>query len=209
MKVSKITMKNIFIIILLISMTFNIVLFGEILKTKKQSNAVINEYTEKQKELDTKLNANDKEQEKVFDKYYSEKLKKFMNEEDLMFLAQRQYDYLLSVNGEAFRENTLYTDNKNIKIVLAEFQSAEKILPDDILIKGNVTGGDPNDSFGSHLNVTSLAKYNQYKEEDANVKRVCYEFKDIQAGTIITLKLSEMLMNRLNLKDNILEIIVR
>lgn len=209
MKNHKVSVKNILIIIILISITFNILLLGEIIKTKTESKAVINEYTKKQQELDEKSKANDKELEKIFDKYYSDKLKRIMDKDDIMFLAQRQWNYALTMNGKDIVQNTIYSEDKNIKIVLAEFQNSEKILPEDILLKGSVTGGDPNDSLASQLDIITLRDYKVNEEEQENGKRISYEFNNISSGTMITLKLSEMLMNRLNLKDNKLEIIVR
>ncbi len=209
MKNNKTSKKNILIVIISISLTLNILFIGQNLKVSAQNKSIIKNYTEKQAELNTKLTATDADLEKIFDKYYSERLQKFMDQDDLMFLSQRQWNYAFTMNGVGIGESTIYTEEKNLKFVLAEFQNIEKILPQDILKKGSVTGGDPNDSLEAQVNISSLAKYNKYDENQEQGTRICYEFKDLQPGTIITLKLSEALKYRLNLKENVIEIIVR
>ena len=209
MKNNKTSKKNILIVIISISLTLNILFIGQNLKVSAQNKSIIKNYTEKQAELNTKLTATDADLEKIFDKYYSERLQKFMDQDDLMFLSQRQWNYAFTMNGVGIGESTIYTEEKNLKFVLAEFQNIEKILPQDILKKSSVTGGDPNDSLEAQVNISSLAKYNKYDENQEQGTRICYEFKDLQPGTIITLKLSEALKYRLNLKENVIEIIVR
>lgn len=201
--------------IIFVSIILNLVLLGEIIENKKEYKVAINDYNDKKKELTIKSNEREKEFEKTFDKYYSDKLKKIIDEEALVFLAQQQWNYILTINGKTFNNRTIYTEDKNIKIVLAEFSNKEKILPEDILIKGTLTGGDPNDNIDSYLDIMSLVDYNKYEEKEKDAKRICYEFKNIPKGTIITIKISEILKNRLkfkekmNIDDNILEIIVR
>jgi hypothetical protein len=205
---------KVLIIILILSITVNIVLLGEAAKAKKAYNAVMDDYGLKKEELEAKLKAEEKELEKICDEYYCDKLTKIVDEEALMILAQKQWNYILTVNGKEFTGDIMYSDDKNIKIVLAEICNKEKVLPHDILVKGTVTGGDSNDSIASHLDIVSLVDYNKYEDKEQYGKRMCYEFKDIPKGTIITLKISEILKQsldleqKINLKDNDLEIII-
>ncbi len=209
MKNNKTSRKNILIVIVSISLALNVLLIGQNVKVNAQNELIIKDYAQKQEELKHKLTATDKDLEKIFDNYYLEKLQKFMDVNDLMFLSQRQWNYAFTMNGIGVGERTIYTKERNLKFVLAEFKNAEKILPLDILTKGSVTGGDPNDSLEAQVNIKSLAKYNKYEENSEQGTRICYEFKDLKPGTIITLKLSEALKYRLNLQESLIEIIIR
>ena len=208
MKNNKTSRKNILIVIVSISLALNVLLIGQNVKVNAQNELIIKDYAQKQEELKHKLTATDKDLEKIFDNYYLEKLQKFMDVNDLMFLSQRQWNYAFTMNGIGVGERTIYTKERNLKFVLAEFKNAEKILPLDILTKGSVTGGDPNDSLEAQVNIKSLAKYNKYEENSEQGTRICYEFKDLKPGTIITLKLSEALKYRLNLQESLIEIII-
>lgn len=209
MKNNKTSRKNILIVIVSISLALNVLLIGQNVKVNAQNELIIKDYAQKQEELKHKLTATDKDLEKIFDNYYLEKLQKFMDVNDLMFLSQRQWNYAFTMNGIGVGERTIYTKERNLKFVLAEFKNAEKILPLDILTKGSVTGGDPSDSLEAQVNIKSLAKYNKYEENSEQGTRICYEFKDLKPGTIITLKLSEALKYRLNLQESLIEIIIR
>ena len=209
MKNNKTSRKNVLIFIISISLSLNVLFVGQNIKVNAQNKLIIKDYSQKQAELNIKLSATDADLEKIFDKYYSEKLQKFMDADDLMFLSQRQWNYAFTMNGVGVGEKTIYTEEKNLKFVLAELRNVEKILPQDILIKGSVTGGDPNDKLKDQISISSLAKYNKYEETEEQGTRICYEFKDIKSGTIITLKISEALKYRLNLQDNVIEIVVR
>lgn len=201
-------------LIILISIMFNLILLGELIKNNTEHEAVINDYHSKKNALNIQLDTGEKALEEELDQYYADKLKQIIDEEALEFLAQKQWHYMLTVNGKNVNGPITYLDDKNIKIVLAEFTDKERLLPRDILVKGTLTGGDPNDRIDAYLDVLSLADYNIYEEKEEDQKRVCYEFKNISKGTIITIKISEILKQRLqfnenvSIDDNILEIII-
>jgi len=201
-KINNSLLLKVLFMITIVSITINIILCGTININKKRYEESIKEYVSKRKSLDVILNARKKEFDEMFDKYYSYKLRKLMGEDDLAILAQKQWNYVLTVNGKELRENTIYITDNSIKIVLAEFTNKERVLPKEILMKGTLTGGDPNDSLYSHLKIISQVKYNKYQEEKEGNKRIIYEFNNIPRGTIITLKLSEILKSRLNLDKN-------
>ncbi|KYH34717.1 hypothetical protein CLTEP_13140 [Clostridium tepidiprofundi DSM 19306] len=188
--------------ITIVSITINIILCGTININKKRYETSIKECISKRKSLDGILNVRKKELDEMFDKYYSDKLRELMGKDDLVILAQKQWNYVLTVNGKKLRGNTIYITDNHIKIVLAEFTNKERVLPKEILMKGTLTGGDPNDSLDSHLKIISQEKYNKHQEEKEGNKRIIYEFNNIPRGTIITLKLSEILKSRLNLDKN-------
>lgn len=191
---------KILILILIISLMFNIGL----------SNAVFvfSKALKEQRKAFSPLNTETKNQS--FENYYYNKLNKLFTQEELIILSQRQWGYKLTVNGCEINNETVYLKDRNIKIVLAEYlKYNENLLPDKILMLGTITGGDKKDSLSSHLEVISPIPLSIYTEKKGMDSRLCIEAKDIPRGTLITLRLSEILKYRLGLKDKIKENIIK
>jgi hypothetical protein len=196
---------NIISALLLISIIINIILSAKFRAVKETYVQAFDNYTVKAKELDSKIDMKDSELDKLFDSYYTDKLLSFIDEKDLLLLAQKQWNYALTVNGKIFNTGIFNSEDKNIKIILAETKSNENFLPEQILVKGNLLGGDTNDSLYSHFKVHSISKYTIYEESDGNNKRICCEFKDLPSGSLITILISDILKYRLNLNDKLKE----
>ncbi|QCX33346.1 hypothetical protein FDN13_06280 [Caloramator sp. E03] len=188
-------------LLLIISLMFNIGLantiniYSKAIKQNKNFNSTIKE--------SNNLNQS-------FEKYYADKLNKLFTQDELIILSQRQWEYKLTANGSDVNSETVYLKDRNLKIVLAEYLKAkEKLLPDEILKTGTITGGDKNDSLSSHLEVISPIPFNTYTEKKDMDSRLCIEVKDIPRGTLITLKLSEILKYRIGLKEKLKENIIK
>jgi len=205
--------KKIILTLLIVLIGLNISFIAETLKVKKAYKTLANDYNNTLIKLEEKSSQNKEVFEKEFDKYHSEKLKKVIQEDDLIKIAQNQWNYVITINGKKINANTIYTQDRNIKIVLAEFCTKEKLLPQDILIKGMLTGGDPNDKIQSHIEIFSSNKVNTYEENTDGDKYIVYEIEGISPGDIITLKMSPMLKDRLGLgevgQDNYIEVVGR
>lgn len=203
----------IMLLIALISFTINIILVCAIAKNKTEYKAALKYFSEKDENLKSSADLKESDFEKSFDTLYSQKLKKLLDNTEIISLAQKEWNYVITVNGKNVTAKTLYLDNNNVKLILAEIKSKDDILPEDLLKKGMVTGGDSNDSLDSHMKVVSLAKYIKSSEQKDRNSRIIYEFKDMPHGTIVSLKLSDMLKYRLNLgnelKDNKIELIYK
>lgn len=203
----------IMLLIALISLTINIILVCAIAKNKTEYKAALKYFSEKDENLKSSADSKESDFEKSFDTLYSQKLKKLLDNTEIISLAQKEWNYVITVNGKNVTAKTLYLDNNNVKLILAEIKSKDDILPEDLLKKGMVTGGDSNDSLDSHMKVVSLAKYIKSSEQKDGNSRIIYEFKDMPHGTIVSLKLSDMLKYRLNLgnelKDNKIELIYK
>ena len=187
--------------LLFVSIILNLIFLATVVNTRRISTEAINDYSTKTKELDEKINLKDSDMEKIFDKYYADKLRSFIDEKDLVLLARKQWNYMLTINGGPFNGGSVNTTDKNIKLVLAEIKNDAKTLPQDILIKGTITGGDTNESLDDHFKVSFSKEYKKYEENDANGNRICYEFKNVSQGSIITIILTPILKDRLNLND--------
>lgn len=204
---------SIIILILLVSFAVNIILTCALVKCKGESKVALKNSSEEDEKLKSDIKSKDSEDQKKFDSLYSQKLKKLLDDTEIIELAQKQWNYVLTVNGGNVNTKTVYLNDNNVMLVLAEIKSKEDILPEDLLIKGEVTGGDPNDSLDSHLKVVSLAEYTRSSEQKDGDSRIIYKFKNIPHGTMISLYLSDMLKYRLNfgknLDDNKIELIYK
>ena len=204
---------GILLLIALISLSINIILVCAFIKNKTEYKTALKYFSKEDENLKSSADSKESDFEKKFDALYSQKLKKFLDNTEIISLAQKEWNYVITINGKNVTAKTLYLDNNNVKLILAEIKSKDDILPEDLLKKGMVTGGDANDSLDSHMKVISLAKYTKSSEQKDGNSRVIYEFKDMPHGTMISLKLSDMLKYRLNLgnelKDNKIELIYK
>lgn len=203
--------KRIILTLLILSIALNILLIGEIVNAKKTNETLSSDYNNTLIKLEEKSSQNNEEFEKLFDQHYSDKLKQIIDEDELLNFAQSQWNYVLTINGKRINSNVIYLEDKNLKIVLGEFSNKEKMLPQDILIKGMLTGGDPNDKIQSHLEILSQNKVNINEENTDEGIYIVYEIEGISPGDIVTLKMSSMLKERLGLGevglDNYIEVI--
>lgn len=194
---------RIIILILIISFTANIILTCSLVKSKVESKAATKSFSEEDKKLESDINSKGSSDKKNFDKLYSEKLKKLLDDDEIITLAQKQWNYVLTINGSNVTSKTVYLKDNNIMLVLAEIKRKDDVLPEDLLIKGKVTGGDPSDSLDSHFKVTSLAEYTKSEETKDGSYRIIYKFSNIPHGTMISLDLSEILKYSLNFGDKL------
>lgn len=177
---------------------------------KVWAKAVEQTYNENYKELDKKLHVSDAELLQLQDKYYEEKLINLLDKDKLTSIAKEKWKYSLYVNNMPLKDNQVYVNSKNIAIILEEKLVGDRNLPSKIEEWGTLTGGDKCDKFYDHLSIKTKFPYdrNIKVERDGKSTTVYYTFKDIPRGTIITIKLSEVLRERLNIMNNTLEIII-
>jgi len=168
---------------------------------RESSEKAQSEYERKAKELDLEM-------EEKMDQYYYEKLTKLLSKDRLTAIAKEQWEYSLKVNNTSFQNDHIYSSSDDVTIVLSEAQKSEKILPTEIHRWGSLTSGDEMDRFYDHLMIESVVPWKMEIEEKEDITNVFYTFKDIPRGTIITLRLSEPLRERLNLDYSELEVFV-
>jgi len=164
--------------------------------------------TDKDASLGQKMKEIDQDLEKLNDKYYEEKLTQLLGTERLVYMAQEQWNYKLTVNGGAFRENFLRVSGKEVNIILTEEQLQNKHLPSAIHKSGCLTGNDENDIFHNHITIeTNLTFEKQVINENSSIMAK-YTLRDVPKGTTIVLVLTEPLRERLGLSFDRLEIVV-
>lgn len=133
--------------------------------------------------------------------YYTMQLQKLLSEQDLIFLAQEQWEYLITLNGEILNQHTIYIEADSAHIIMAELLKDKEILPEEILEKGKITGNDPNDLLQDHCDIYTTIPYTTKVDENKHSRRVVYDFKEIPHGTVISLKMSPILAARLGREE--------
>lgn len=182
--------------------------YSQLKNANDKVSSAENNFRNKTKELDEKITKADKLLNENEDKYYEEKLVKLLDKQQLDSMAKNQWSYTLTANGETFKDNYMYLYTKDIMVALTESTSTDQLLPKNILKSGTVSGFDKDDKFYDHLIISTTVPYERVIKDYDTSTVVYYVFRDVPVGTIITLRLSEALKNRLNVKDNNLEIII-
>jgi len=158
---------------------------------------ITNEYIKKIEEYENNMNKLTKLQEEEIEKqcvtYYEKHLTKLLDEYELTFLAQKQWNYALSLNGEIVDKSIIYIDDDYVHLILAEIVEEEDILPSQILKKGTISGDDPNDMLQDHINISTNIDYSINVDKNGYDTKVIYDFKNIPKGTLINIKLSPLL----------------
>lgn len=147
--------------------------------------------------------------QKAIDQGYEEKLTKLLGREQLVSLAKDQWKYSLAVNGERFKGFYIYPRTNDVTLVLTETHTNDKDLPENILNLGSLTGGDKTDKFHDHLEIKTTVPYKKVVESGLSFTKASYDFKGVPKGTIINVKLTEPLRERLGLEYSELEVILK
>ncbi|MGL4736762.1 MAG: hypothetical protein ACRCW2_04825 [Cellulosilyticaceae bacterium] len=146
--------------------------------------------------------------------YYSKQLQKILTPEELNFITQRQWEYILSVNGQEFSGNTIYLEGaQNVRIMIAEVAKGESLLPEDLLIQGRMWQSDETIEMTDYITIYAPISYEITTEQQGKSIKYYYEFKDVPPGTIITVQMGHLLKEKLRTKERIqgnrVEVIVR
>lgn len=188
----------------------------EKLKEAKSSSDANNETTQQEldayrKEIESlKKQLSDLQQSmpKLHDEYYEKKLAQFFTEDEMKKMGYKEWKYTLSANNKQFNhEDYLYLSSSEVTIALSETHASD-LLPKKFQILGSITGGDSKDSFYNHLIIDSPVPWEEKLEQEGNRSTMKYIFEGVPRGTIITLRLTEALRERLQLDYNMLEVII-
>ena len=117
----------IMLLIALISLTINIILVCAIAKNRTEYKAALKYFSEKDENLKSSADSKESDFEKSFDTLYSQKLKKLLDNTEIISLAQKEWNYVITVNGKNVTAKTLYLDNNNVKLILAEIKSKDDL----------------------------------------------------------------------------------
>ena len=146
--------------------------------------------------------------------YYQEKLEALLTPEEITYLAQRQWQAHLAVNGQEITSSTLSLDGpKNIRVMFGEVVLQDDLLPEPFLARGRLDQPDSGEPLTDYVEVITDHPYEIIKEESPSSVKYYYEFKEVPSGTMIIFQmntiLKEKLKNEESLRDGRFDIIVK
>lgn len=194
--------------LLIIVLVAAVKIYFDYREADKNSYEMSKTYSEKNKELSGKIESIDKKLYNLNEKYYEDKLSKLLSKEEIISMQKAQWKYILKANDTPFEEDHAYIHSRDIVLTLTESQKEDKLLPISMHKIGSLVSGDNKDNFYEHMIVKTNIPYEKKIQTYNNYTNVFYSFKNLSAGTVITLALSEPLKERLNLHYDKLEIIV-
>lgn len=170
----------------------------------------IDSYEKNINDLQEKINSYElekkylKEENDGYKKFINSSLE-YLNSNDLLELAKKEWKYSISVDEKPIEPNAvLEIDKSNFKITYSETQSAFTCLPADIHNKGSISG-----NFLDHLKILDIEPNSIQQTDGTVVQGMTYEFKNLHKGTAIAIEISNELKERLSLKSNRLTIYVK
>lgn len=164
--------------------------------SEEQINKLSLQNEELQAVLDNiQTDLNYKKEEAEYYKQLINDLIKDYSETELKDLAIKFWDYQIEVNGVSVPSNgTVESKENKIEISLKESQSAFPILPNEIFIKGQISG-----NYIDHLIMNSIPN-ETYVTDGTVVTAIHHKFEDVDKGATISFEVSEELRKRLGLK---------
>ncbi len=194
------TQGNILTVFIFALILTNLIFAGNLYNQAQFSKEYQIEIEEKANLIDELRNTQENDIKQKCTTYYTAQLQKLLSEQDLVFIAQKQWKYLFTLNGEVQDKHTIYIEEDSAHVILAEILNDNEILPENILRNGRITGNDPNDLLKEHCIVYTTIPYTVREDENDQGRRIMYDFKKIPHGTVISFKISPILAERLGTK---------
>ena len=130
-------------------------------------------------------------------KYYKQlidDLIKGYSDAQLKDLAVKLWDYELKINGVTVPTNGIVEIQENtIEISLVEKQPAYPVLPNEILMQGQISG-----NYTEHINMNATPT-ETYFTDGTVVTGIHHKFEDVKAGLTMSFTITEELKERLGL----------
>ena len=140
--------------------------------------------------------------QKIGDQYIADSLKKLFSQNDLILYANSLYSYQLQINDITVSGSKISVPlaNGTIKIVLTETKKKSN-LPDTIVSLGSVTRGDKSDQLLSQISIRGY-KFSPSKSADGLTEQCICIITNLKKGDFFTIKLSDQLMQKLDINTN-------
>lgn len=145
-----------------------------------------------------------KEESDDYKKFVASSMK-YLNNNELLALAKKEWSYSISVDGKLVEaDDVLEIDKSDFKITYSETQSGFSALPSEIHNEGSMSG-----NFFDHIKILDKKPNNTELTDGTVVQGMIYEFQNVQKGTVIKLEISNELKERLAFKTNTINIYVK
>lgn len=141
--------------------------------------------------------------------YLLDEIIKTLNNDQLKNVSRLQYKYLLTIDldqkDNLVAEKTFIKHN-NFVISFVEKQSSIYLAQNyqNIMNEGKIS-----ESLDKHFTVTGFKPSNIYETVEGLTKSINYEYKDVPIGSVIEIKLTDELKERLGLATDFLEVYIK
>ena len=193
---------------LIIFCILNINLLNRMRQIETYSNSLSEFYINREKELNQKEEDLVNKIKDLNEKYFEKRLYEVLEEDDLLFLAKKQWKYELFLNGNVFdiSGKDVYIKENEVVITLKETCNKE-LLPEKILNYGSISMGNPSNNLKDNLIIRSDYVPEITEEKIGNGIVIHYKFVGLHKVSIAVIQLSELLRERLNSSNKVLNII--
>lgn len=189
-------------LILIVSVTLNIGFVRKLLSAKEEAqykaqeevNEMERGFEKRQAKLKQEISAS-----------YNKAIKEAFTREELAQAMQRQWQYIMSVNGDEIKSSNQYIKAGNVRIMVAEVLKGESPLSQEILQLGCLDESIGNMNLEDLIEVYSTVPYTLKREEAEEGIKYYYEFTEVPKETFIILKLSPLITEKLAYKAQIKE----
>ena len=141
---------------------------------------------------------------------YEQYLRSIFTEDELCQIGKKAWDIVISVNGQQFKSNTIYTQSNSLNILVGQVRNHMNIA-DSIAQMGSLEGEEH--KLIDYIRISTETSYSVEVQEDTEGYKYYLKFDDIQDNTIISIELSQQLKERLQyadkITDNLLSIVKR
>lgn len=153
-----------------------------------------------------------------FDQYandYCERLLgQILSDEEIKYLAQRQYSYILKVNDQIVTSNYISLENvSTLRISIAEVADDESSLPESLQKMGSLIYDSVDAELTDFIAIYTNEEYEITKTVEGANTKYAIEFKKIEKNSIVSLSIGDVLLNNLsqdhNIKGNYFDIYIQ
>lgn len=189
-------------IVLMSSALLNIGLTREIII---QKNAEETKAQVKAEDTERLIEENTQTITKALTQAYNEAIKKSFTKEELENAMQRQWQYIMSADGLEIKSSQMYIKPGNIRVMVAEVLKDESVFEEDMLKLGSLDQAIDHTTLEDLIEVYSTVPYKVKREETDEGIKYYYDFTNVPAETLIVLKLSPLIIERLGYQEQIKE----
>lgn len=136
---------------------------------------------------------------------YNKTIQESFTKEEMENAMQRQWQYIISANGTEVKSSKLYVKPGNIRVMVAEVLKDENILSEELLKLGSLDKAIDHTTLEDLVEVYSTIPYKVKREETDEGIKYYYDFTNVPTETLIVLKLSPLIIERLGYKEQIKE----
>lgn len=184
---------------LVISMVSNLILAALLIKSNSKQEATA---PYEQPKLEYDMPYYNSEIDTPNENSYEQYLREIFSDEELIKIGKKAWDMVISVNGNEFTTNTIYTNSDSINVLVGEVRNDINI-PEDIAWMGKLD----NEAYQliDYIHIYTEVPYTIECEKSQQGCKYYLKFDNVDENTIITLEMSQEIKSRLHYADKISE----